>query len=63
MENQIYCSKDGLIPIRYGEPSSGTTEKGGGFHKAEACVKAAHLMADGLDIQDLAEEHFKVSFT
>ncbi|MCK5919361.1 MAG: hypothetical protein KAG66_00365 [Methylococcales bacterium] len=37
----------------------GTTEKGGGFHKAEACVKAAHLMAEGLDIEDLAEDHIR----
>ena len=58
-ENDKYCSKEGLLLIRSGEPASGTTEKGGGFHKAEACVKAAHLMTDGLDIEDLAEDHMK----
>ena len=56
-ENEKYCTKDGNILLQVGQPASGTTDKGGGFHKAQACAKAAHLLAEGLDIQDLAEEH------
>ena len=56
-ENEKYCSKEGTPFIVFGKPTSGTTERGGGFHKAEACAKAAHLLAEGKDIDDMAEEH------
>ena len=42
-----------------GNPVPGTTENGGGFGKAALCVKAAHLLSEGHDLANLADNHME----